>query len=293
MTTIPPECCGLCRRKGLSLAYSDIRIADAPAAPPRFRSLWACEYCRAYWSRLPESTGSMQYYHDKPESDHAALEDNRNRFRRVRRAVEDALCQPRYRLLDVGCAAGAHLDVYGDQIEKFGVEPSASAVEFLSRRGITWLGPSVQDAPERSFDVVTCLDVVEHIEHPRPVLDRIEMCLRPGGVVAIVTGDIHSAAARWSGHRWLYYALPEHCSFYSAWALRRYWVDERGYELLTKTWIANADIDLAYVRRFLAAVARETALKAMPRDRVRALEHAGRGRFPFFCDNMLLTFRKS
>jgi SAM-dependent methyltransferase len=203
------------------------------------------------------------------------------------------LDQTRYRLLDVGCAGGAHLDAYDARVEKFGVEPAVSAAELLSQRGVTWLGSSVQDAPECSFDVVTCLDVVEHIEHPRPVLDGIDRCLRPGGLVAIVTGNIYSAPARWSGGRWLYYALPEHCSFYSAFALHRYWVDERGYEPLMKTWIANADIDFAYIRHFLFAVVREATLKMMPRDRVRALEIAGRGRFPFFCDNMLLTFRKS
>ncbi len=286
-----PERCALCGSENLSLKYADIRIADEPAHEPRFRSLWACGHCRAYWSRLPDSTGSPQYYRDKPGSDHAMLEHYPRRFRRVRDAVEDALGSDSYRLLDVGCASGAHFDAYGERVEKFGVEPSASSGPLLERRGITRIGASVDDAPDRGFDAVTCLDVLEHVEQPRALLDGMDRCVRPGGVVAIATGSIDSIPARLGGRRWLYLALPEHCSFYSADALRRYWVDERGYEPLAMSWLPSG-FGVHYVIAFLFGVASEAIYRLMPRRVMRALESSGHARFPFFYDNILLTFRK-
>lgn len=288
-----PVWCPMCGSQALSLVYPDVVIADPLSGPLRLRSLWDCPDCHAFWSRLPPSIRADDYYRNKPEADHLPFEGTRARFARVQLAVERAVGRDNYRLLDVGCATGAHFDAYGDRVQKFGIEPAASAIESLRRRGVTWLGPSIESAPVGSFDVVTSLDVLEHLEEPRPFLDTLDRCLAPHGVVAIVTGNIDSLSARCGGRRWLYYALPEHCSFFSPLTLRRYWVDERGYEPLTATWIANKDIDATYVRGFLVGLAREAVLRMMPPHRVRSLERAGRGRFPFFCDNMLLTFRKN
>jgi SAM-dependent methyltransferase len=267
-------------------------VADPEGAQVRLRSIRECDRCHAYWSRLPADVASPRYYREKPEEDHVQLETGRQRFRRVRAHLEAGLGREPRRLLDVGCAAGAHFDVYSEGVERFGVEPAASAESILRGRGVTWLGASLDDAPTGGFDAVTSLDVLEHIERPRPFLEGLDRCLAPGGVLALVTGDIDSPSARWGGRRWLYYALPEHCAFYSERALRRYWVEEKGYEPLQKTWIANTDVDAAYVRGFLRGVGREAVMRALPKHRASEIERAGRARFPFFCDNLLVTYRK-
>ncbi len=289
-----PKDCGLCGSEALRRLHEDVVVADEPpVSPPRFRTLWGCDRCRAYWSVLPPATGTPEYYRAKPREAHAALEGGRARFEQVRRAVERALGRSAYALLDVGCASGAHFDAYGPGVAKHGVEPAASAVEAIRGRGATWLGPSIDAIPDgRTFDAVTALDVLEHLERPRPFLDALDRRVAPGGVAALVTGDVDSWSARWGGRRWLYYALPEHCSFYSAASLRRYWEGERGYALVAREAIPNQDPGAAYHRAFFRAVAREAVLKLLPRAKVRALELAGRGRFPFWFDNMLLVFRK-
>jgi SAM-dependent methyltransferase len=286
------ESCGLCGTSDLSLRYSDVVLTDPDPEAVRVRSIWDCERCHAYWSSLPPDVASAAYYRQKPEEDHAQLEAGSQRFTRVRAAIEAGLGRQPRRLLDVGCAGGAHFDVYGEAVERFGVEPAASAAAILAERGVTWLGASTDDAPAGGFDAVASLDVLEHIEEPRSFLDGLDRCLAPGGVLALVTGDIDSFSARFGGRRWIYYALPEHCAFYSERALRRYWVEERGYEQLGKTWIANTDVNAAYVRIFMRGLANEAVMKVLPGHRTRQIERAGRARFPFFCDNMLITYRK-
>jgi SAM-dependent methyltransferase len=287
----PAGRCRLCGSPGLRTLYREVPISlDGTGAG--FRTLLECDACHCYWSDLPAEIASPRYYPRKGLADHAVLEQGTSRFLRVRRAVEQTLGRETYTLLDVGCATGAHFSAYGDEVEKYGIEPSAAAVEAIRARGATWLGPSVDDAEEGTFDVVTCLDVIEHVAEPRPFLDALDRRVAPGGIVVISTGDIDSFSARWGGPRWAYYGLPEHCSFFSSRALRRYWVEERGYVPCLRWWSANQDIDLAYVVGFLRAVLQEAILKALPASTFRDLDRAGRARFPFFCDNMLLIFRK-
>jgi SAM-dependent methyltransferase len=287
-----PAACPLCGG-GLRLAWDGIRIDDPEPARVRQRALWGCDACRALWSKLPDGTGTASYYGAKPVADHLALEGGMKRFQRVRAAVERALGRRTFSILDVGCAQGAHLTAYAPGVAKSGVEPALSARPALEARGIRWLGPSLDAVqPGTTFDVVTCLDVLEHLEDPKALIAGLDRVLAPGGVLALVTGNIDAPSARIAGRRWLYYALPEHCSFYSWKALRGVFVERMGYRLSARTWIANQDVDLAYVRAFGRALVREAAIRLLPERRVRAYEREGRARFPFFCDNMLVVLRK-
>jgi hypothetical protein len=110
--------------------------------------------------------------------------------------------------------------------------------------------------------------------------------------LALVTGNIDAPSARIAGRRWLYYALPEHCSFYSWHSLSRVFVNRMGYRVIEKTPIANQDVDLPYVLAFVRSLAREAVIRFLPESRVRAYEGEGRARFPFFRDNTLVVLRK-
>jgi SAM-dependent methyltransferase len=233
------------------------------------------------------------YYSSKPVDDHEVLEHGFARFRRVRTAIENTRGRARYSILDVGCAQGAHLTVYPAYNHRAGIEPSLAALPKLRERGIEWLGQDLADVPDgRTFDVVSCLDVLEHVEDPPRMLSQIDRVLAPGGVLVIVTGNIDSFSARLSGRRWLYYALPEHCSFLSSRGLACQLVGNLGYEIVRTTWVANEDISLRYVARFAFAVARELVWRALPAGWTKHKLNRD-GSFPFFVDsNMLLVARK-
>ena len=91
-------------------------------------------------------------------------------------------------ILDYGCGTGTmlgHLTRFG---HARGVDADAAAVEFCRRRGVA----DVQHVPpgplpfaDATFDLVTALDVIEHIVDDRAALAELQRVLKPGGTLLV------------------------------------------------------------------------------------------------------------
>jgi 2-polyprenyl-3-methyl-5-hydroxy-6-metoxy-1,4-benzoquinol methylase len=109
----------------------------------------------------------------------------------------------RPRLLDVGCALGFMLqEAKAAGWDSVGVETS----EFAAHYAATHTGCPVHAGtlqkvafPGDSFDVVTLMDVIEHVPDPLPLMTEIHRILRPGGVVFLVTPNFSSIFVRLYG----------------------------------------------------------------------------------------------
>lgn len=92
-------------------------------------------------------------------------------------------------LLDFGCGTGAFLPVMKKIGEVSGVDADPDAVSFCHQRGLTEVRhvTAGERLPfdEGTFDAVTALDVVEHIEDHVAALSEIHRVLRPGGVALV------------------------------------------------------------------------------------------------------------
>lgn len=93
-------------------------------------------------------------------------------------------------VLDVGCGAGNmihHLAHYG---RVRGIEVDARPVKIAQQRGYdVRLGDATQNIPfpDASFDLVTALDVIEHVDADEKILQEAFRVLRPQGCVLITT----------------------------------------------------------------------------------------------------------
>jgi SAM-dependent methyltransferase len=139
------------------------------------------------------------------------------------------------RLLDVGAAAGFFLDEArgaGWDVQGIDVSPDMAAWgrDRLGLRLETGVFEHWDDAPS-SCDCVTMWDYIEHAMDPAASFARARDALKPGGTLAISTGDAGSVVARVSGRRW-HLLTPRHHNFYFTERTLRRYLEQAGFEVL-------------------------------------------------------------
>lgn len=108
--------------------------------------------------------------------------------RRIIAGFVEEICREvkggRPRILDVGCGTGANLELLAHYGEAEGVDISPDALAFCRARGLenVRLG-SAETLPyaDNSFDLVTALDVVEHLDDDLVGLKEMRRVLKRGG----------------------------------------------------------------------------------------------------------------
>ena len=83
----------------------------------------------------------------------------------------------------------------------------------------------------RKFDLICMWDTVEHLRYPHRFIAKVAEELRPGGMLALTTGDIGTINARIRGHRWRMIHPPTHLHFFSLDTMRRL-LERYGFHLI-------------------------------------------------------------
>lgn len=127
------------------------------------------------------------------------------------------------RLLDVGCGSGATLltmQERGWRVE--GVDFDARAVDAARASGLEVRLGSLesQQYPERSFDAVTMVHLIEHVHDPVALVRESHRILKPGGRLAILTPNARSWGHAVFGPAWRGLEPPRHLQIFTPSALR-------------------------------------------------------------------------
>src|SRR5262249_19583871 len=137
------------------------------------------------------------------------------------------------RLLDVGCGPGFLVEDARDRgWSARGIDLNPWAVEF----GRTELGleldvARLQDAglADGELDVLTMMDLIEHIPYHGELLAEAARVVRPGGMLALLTPDAGSPVSRALGPRWPEVQRAEHLVLFSVEGLAQL-LDEHGFD---------------------------------------------------------------
>jgi len=103
-------------------------------------------------------------------------------------------------LLDAGCGTGITLRYIERFGRVFGVDNEMVALKFCKTRNAKRLTCApIEDLPfaDSSFDIVTCLDVIEHIEDDSSAIAEITRVIRPGGFLILT---VPAFEIFWSDH---------------------------------------------------------------------------------------------
>lgn len=103
-------------------------------------------------------------------------------------------------MLDVGCGTGINFSVLSRYGDTFSSDASEEALDFSKSRGIDGLVRSdLESLPfeASTFDVVTALDVLEHVDNDLGAMDELLRVTRDGGVLVIT---VPAYGFLWSEH---------------------------------------------------------------------------------------------
>jgi len=189
------------------------------------------------------------------------------------------------RILEVGCGTGHNLEMLARFGRVDGIEVDGAAREIASRR----LGHAVLDAPlpelagvpDRSYDLIAILDVIEHIDEDLAGLESLARKLKPGGRILIT---VPAFPFMWSAHD----VVNHHKRRYTRRTLKAL-VRDAGLRLEMMSWFNSLLFPLAAAARLAGRVTgKEDSDDKLPPRPVNALfewifglERYALGRLPF------------
>jgi SAM-dependent methyltransferase len=120
-------------------------------------------------------------------------------------------------ILDVGCGAGRNLKLLGEFGQAWGIDNSSASLDAARRFGLSGrlsrATATLLPFADETFDLVTSLDVLEHLDDDAEGLGELWRVLAPGGVILIA---VPAYRFLWSehdeslGHRRRYVASELH-----------------------------------------------------------------------------------
>ena len=197
--------------------------SSRPAGTKDGFDLCRCRSCGTiFTARLPEAEEAKDY------GDYYSAANLQERpLVRARLAQVVASLEPYRRTgrwLDVGCGAGTLMRAAADagwQVE--GTEVSEGAAVAVREAGFeVHVGDlAALDLPAGGYDVVSMVEVVEHVPDADALLRRVAELVRPGGAVYVTTPNGHGISGRALRERWSVVAPPEHLQLFSVPGLRK------------------------------------------------------------------------
>lgn len=234
-----PVLCPVCGSGNLGELYPDTLGTDLPSfdyaftpAHGRTYRIVRCRDCTHAFSVVPCRDLWKSY---EIVVDSAYIERQRERVFTFAGIVDHlGRYLPEGKLLDVGCATGDFLDAARERYAVEGLELSGWSAEIARSRGFHVHRCRLQELPgEAMYDIITLWGVIEHFESPVEELREIRRLLKPGGLVALWTGDSASWLARLLGRKW-WYIQGQHIQLFSRRSLM-FLFAEAGFKLVNLT----------------------------------------------------------
>jgi len=122
------------------------------------------------------------------------------------------------KILDIGCGKGIFLnDLDSSRFEKYGLEINKKGYEASLGKGLKVYNQELTNIDFKSmkFDVVTLWHVLEHIEKPAELFNKINQILKNNGILILATPNTDSLGFKWGRGNWFHLDSPRHLILYN------------------------------------------------------------------------------
>ncbi|MBF0317302.1 MAG: class I SAM-dependent methyltransferase [Nitrospirae bacterium] len=206
--------CRVCAGRTLELVRpSTIRRplseVDFAITDPNYGTTAAIYRCRECgFLQCAQLSDVLQYYQTLKDEEYDS--SGQHRLHQAEKLLQTII---RYKksgkLLDVGAGTGYLMQrALAHGFETVGIEPSSWLCDKALVKGLNVLCGVLPDPSlNPPYDVVTLIDVIEHVSNPVEVLSHIAGVMSTDSVGVLVTPDVHSLAARLTGTRWWHYRV--------------------------------------------------------------------------------------
>lgn len=175
-------------------------------------TIYQCEDCGFLF--CPDAGDVTSYYAELEDQEYEDTRDQRKlQARKLLKQIKRY--KPSGTLLDIGAGSGILVEEavnFGYQAS--GVEPSRWLVEQSNKLSIPVREGIFPEAiADKKYDIITLIDVLEHVHTPIQLLKDISAHLTKDGIAIIVTPDVKSIAARLLGKKWWHFRVA-HISYF-------------------------------------------------------------------------------
>jgi 2-polyprenyl-3-methyl-5-hydroxy-6-metoxy-1,4-benzoquinol methylase len=121
-------------------------------------------------------------------------------------------------VLDVGSGPGFFLSLMKEKGASsfYAIEPAPEAQKFLQNNGVALIGNNIEDYEiKKEFDLIACMQTLEHIYHPQVLLNKLYNSLKKDGKLIIAVPNYNSWLRMCLGIKWPSYKVPEHLTYFN------------------------------------------------------------------------------
>lgn len=194
-------------------------------------------YENTYFANNQDGVGYQSY-----ESDGCVLQ--KDFYRRIRLLTSYAnKSADTLELLEIGSATGLFLEaarkcgiktIQGIELSKYGVHESRRKGFTVSQVNIDKMAGEDLARHKNSHDSIVAFDVLEHVNDPKAMIEKMYSFLQPGGVIFLSTPNYDSVSRKLMGTRWIHYK-KEHLHYFSVKNLRKILEEAGFHEIIIKT----------------------------------------------------------
>jgi SAM-dependent methyltransferase len=153
------------------------------------------------------------------------------------RLYRDLVGEGEKRILDVGCGNGRFLSLLREfgapGWRLVGIDFDEEVLRECRAAGFEVYASRMEDFAEGegSYDAVVMLQLIEHVEDPAKICERVFALLRPGGFFIVETPNLGGLDHAWfRGRWWGHYHFPRHWNLFTVASLRRM-LEDHGFEI--------------------------------------------------------------